>query len=127
MNKIMIVDDTAFMRDMLKNIVIEGGYEVVCEAVNGLEAVRLYAHHQPDLVIMDITMPEMDGLTAVTEIIKQFPRAQIIMCSAMGQQMLVLSAIRAGAKDFVVKPFQKELILDAISGVMNKMKPINSL
>jgi two-component system chemotaxis response regulator CheY len=120
MIRVMIVDDAAFMRNMLKNYIIEAGFEVVCEATNGVEAIRLFAQHHPDIVTMDITMPDMDGVAAVTEIIKLHPTAKIIMCSAMGQQKMVLDAIVAGAKDFIVKPFQKERVLESINKVLDK-------
>jgi two-component system chemotaxis response regulator CheY len=120
MIKVMIVDDAAFMRNMLKNFINEGGFEVVCEATNGLEAIRLFAQHQPDIVTMDITMPDMDGVAAVTEIIRLHPTAKIIMCSAMGQQKMVLDAIVAGAKDFIVKPLLKERVLQSLHNVLDK-------
>jgi two-component system chemotaxis response regulator CheY len=122
MTKVMIVDDAGFMRNMLKNIVIEAGFEVVCEAKDGLEAVKLYTQYHPDLVTMDITMPEMDGLEAVMSILKVYPDAKIIMCSALGQQKKVLDAIRAGAKDFLVKPFERERVIESMLSVLNKMK-----
>lgn len=116
--KILIVDDAAFMRMMLKNILTQNGYEVTGEASNGLEAVTLYKELKPDLVTMDITMPEMDGITAVKEIKKIDPEAKIIMCSAMGQQAMVIESIQAGAKDFVVKPFQPDRVLEAVKKVL---------
>lgn len=116
--KILIVDDAAFMRMMLKNILSQNGYEIVGEASNGLEAVNLYKELKPDLVTMDITMPEMDGITAVKEIKKIDPEAKIIMCSAMGQQAMVIESIQAGAKDFVVKPFQPDRVLEAVRKVL---------
>jgi two-component system chemotaxis response regulator CheY len=122
MTKVMIVDDASFMRNMLKNIMIEGGFEVVCEAANGLKAIHLFTLYHPDIVTMDITMPDMNGVQAVTEIMKQHPEAKIIMCSAIGQQKLVLDAIRAGAKDFIVKPFQKDRVLESILNVLKKVK-----
>jgi two-component system chemotaxis response regulator CheY len=122
MTKVMIVDDAAFMRNMLKNIINEGGFRVVCEAANGLEAIHLFAKHHPDIVMMDITMPDMDGVTAVTEIIRLHPTARIIMCSAMGQQKTVLDAIRAGAKDFIVKPFQKDRVLQSVLNVLKQVR-----
>ena len=106
MAKILIVDDAAFMRMMIKDILTKNGYEVVAEAANGVEAVELYKSHQPDLVTMDITMPEMDGIEAVKQIKAVNPAAKVIMCSAMGQQSMVMDAIKAGANDFIVKPFQ---------------------
>ncbi|MCX7795028.1 MAG: response regulator [bacterium] len=116
--KILIVDDAAFMRMMLKNILTQNGYEVAGEASNGLEAVTLYKELKPDLVTMDITMPEMDGITAVREIKKIDPEAKIIMCSAMGQQAMVIESIQAGARDFVVKPFQPDRVLEAVKKVL---------
>jgi len=116
--KILIVDDAAFMRMMLKNILSQNGYEIAGEASNGLEAVNLYKELKPDLVTMDITMPEMDGITAVKEIKKIDPEAKIIMCSAMGQQAMVIESIQAGAKDFIVKPFQPDRVLEAVRKVL---------
>ncbi len=116
--KILIVDDAAFMRMMLKNILSQNGYEIAGEASNGLEAVTLYKELKPDLVTMDITMPEMDGITAVKEIKKIDPEAKIIMCSAMGQQAMVIESIQAGAKDFIVKPFQPDRVLEAVRKVL---------
>lgn len=118
--KILIVDDAAFMRMMIKNIVTKSGYEVVGEAENGAVALELYKTHKPDLVTMDITMPEMDGIQAVKAIRSHDPNANIIMCSAMGQQAMVMEAIQAGAKDFIVKPFQQDRILQAIERVLNR-------
>ena len=114
MAKVLIVDDAAFMRMMLKDILQKGDYEVVGEAENGQRAVELYKELNPDLVTMDITMPEMDGITALKEIRALDPKAVVIMCSAMGQQTLVIDAIGAGARDFIVKPFQPERVLEAI-------------
>lgn len=116
--RILIVDDAAFMRMMLKDILTRNGYEIAAEAENGLRAVELYREVRPDAVTMDITMPEMDGITAVKEIKKLDPGAKIIMCSAMGQQLMVMEAIQAGAKDFVVKPFQQERVLQALGKVL---------
>ncbi|MEQ6387837.1 response regulator [Bacillaceae bacterium S4-13-58] len=113
-DKILIVDDAAFMRMMIKDILTKNGYEVVGEAQDGVQAVEKYSELKPDLVTMDITMPEMDGITALKEIKKKFPDAKIIMCSAMGQQAMVIDAIQAGAKDFIVKPFQADRVLEAI-------------
>ncbi|NHN31044.1 response regulator [Paenibacillus agricola] len=119
MAKIIITDDAAFMRRMLNTVVTDLGHEVVAEAANGLEAIALYKVLRPDLVMMDITMPEMDGILAVQHIIKHDPRARIIMCSAMGQIGMVKAAIDSGARDFLVKPFQKERIEEAIGKVLN--------
>ncbi|MFW6029657.1 MAG: response regulator [Halanaerobiales bacterium] len=113
--KIMVVDDAAFMRLTLKNMIEEAGYEIAAEAANGAEAVDKYFEIKPDLVTMDITMPEKDGITALKEIIAADSSANIIMCSAMGQQGMVLDAIKAGAKDFIVKPFNKERIHEALT------------
>jgi len=112
---IMIVDDAAFMRMMLKDILTKNGFTVIGEAENGALAVEKYRDLQPNLTIMDITMPEMDGLQAVKEIRKQDSKARIIMCSAMGQQSMVIEAIQSGAKDFVVKPFQAERVVEAVT------------
>lgn len=116
--RILIVDDAAFMRMMVKNILVKEGYEVVGEAENGVQAVEKYKELTPDLVTMDITMPEMDGISAVKEIMKTNPKAKVVMCSAMGQQAMVIDAIQAGAKDFIVKPFQPDRVIDAISKVL---------
>ena len=118
--RILIVDDAAFMRMMIKNIITKNGYEVIGEAENGQVAVELYKQHKPDLVTMDITMPEMNGIEGVKAICGIDPDANIIMCSAMGQQAMVMEAIQAGAKDFVVKPFQQDRILQAIERVLTR-------
>ncbi|UKS27103.1 response regulator [Paenibacillus sp. HWE-109] len=117
-NRIIIVDDAAFMRAILKDVLISLGYEVAGEASNGQEAVQLYKRIKPDLVTMDITMPEMDGITALKEIISYNPEARVIMCSAMGQQKMVVDSIQAGAKDFVVKPYNKERIAEAVERIL---------
>lgn len=114
-DSIMIVDDAAFMRMMLKDILTKNGFSVVGEAENGAVAVEKYKELQPNLTIMDITMPEMDGLQAVKEIRKLDSKARVIMCSAMGQQSMVIEAIQSGAKDFVVKPFQAERVVEAVT------------
>lgn len=111
---ILIVDDAAFMRMMIKDIVTRNGYEVVGEAQNGIEALEKYLKFKPDLVTMDITMPEKDGISAVKDIMAADSTARVIMCSAMGQQALVMDAIKAGARDFLVKPFKAERVLQAI-------------
>jgi two-component system chemotaxis response regulator CheY len=115
MAKIMIVDDAAFMRKMIKQMLMELGHEVVAEASNGVEAIKVYERIKPDLVTLDITMPDMDGIQAAKEIRKIDPKAVIIMCSAMGQKTMIVEAIQAGAKDFVVKPFQKDRVHSAIT------------
>jgi two-component system chemotaxis response regulator CheY len=113
-HRVMLVDDASFMRMMLKNILVGSGYEVIGEAENGAKAVEQYKSLKPDLVIMDIIMPEMGGIDAVREIVKVNPSAKILMCSSMGQQSLVVEAIQAGAKDFIVKPFQPSNVLEAV-------------
>lgn len=114
-NRVLIVDDAAFMRMMLKDILTKNGYVVVGEAENGIAAVNKYKELRPDLVTMDITMPEQDGITALKEIRKFDTNAKIIMCSAMGQQAMVIDSIQAGARDFIVKPFQPDRVLEAVA------------
>lgn len=114
MAKVLIVDDAAFMRMMIKDILEKNGFEITGEASNGLKAVELYKKERPDVVTMDITMPDMDGIEAVKAIKEFDPTAKVIMCSAMGQQTMVMDAIKAGAKDFIVKPFQADRVLEAI-------------
>ena len=114
MPSVLIADDAAFMRMMLKNVLTEAGYEVVGEAENGAVAVSRYRELSPDLTTMDITMPEMDGLAALKEIRAGDPAARVVMCSAMGQQSMVIESIQAGAKDFIVKPFQPDRVLEAV-------------
>ncbi len=113
-NRILVVDDAAFMRMMIKEILTKNGYVVVGEASDGVQAVEKYKELKPDLVTMDITMPEMDGIQALKEIRKIDGAAKIIMCSAMGQQAMVIDAIQAGARDFIVKPFQADRVIEAI-------------
>lgn len=115
---ILLVDDAAFMRMMLKDILTKSGYNVVGEAENGIQAVEKYTELKPNLVVMDITMPEMDGIQAAKAIKNADPNALIIMCSAMGQQAMVIEAIQAGAKDFIVKPFQPDRVLEAVKKVI---------
>ena len=111
---ILICDDAAFMRMMVKDILTKGGYNVVGEAENGAVAVQKYNELKPDLVTMDITMPEMDGIQALKKIKQADPSANVIMCSAMGQQAMVIESIQSGAKDFIVKPFQADRVLEAV-------------
>ncbi|MDD5747536.1 MAG: response regulator [Actinomycetota bacterium] len=111
---VLIVDDALFMRMMIRDILTKDGFEIVGEAENGVEAVKKYAELNPDLVTMDIVMPEMDGIEAVRNIIKNDPGAKILMCSAMGQQPMVVEALEAGAKDFIIKPFQPAKVLEAV-------------
>lgn len=113
-NRILIVDDAAFMRMMIRDILSKNGYEVCGEANDGVQAIEKYKELKPDLITMDITMPEMDGIQALKEIKKLEPSAKVIMCSAMGQQAMVIDAIQAGAKDFIVKPFQSDRVIEAI-------------
>ncbi len=115
---ILICDDAAFMRMMIKDILTKNGYNVAGEAENGLKAVEKFKEVNPDLVLMDITMPEMDGIQALKEIKKADPGALVIMCSAMGQQAMVIESIQAGAKDFIVKPFQAERVIEAVKKVV---------
>lgn len=116
--RILITDDALFMRVTLKNILTQNGYEVVGEAQNGAEAVKLYGELKPDLVTMDITMPEMDGLEALKKIKEADPGATVVMCTAMGQKNMVVEAIQNGAKDFIVKPFQPERVLEAVGKLL---------
>ncbi|MGB4250073.1 MAG: response regulator [Limnochordia bacterium] len=111
---VLIVDDTAFMRMTLRNVIEKNGYQVVGEAADGEEAIALYRELQPDLVTMDITMPKMDGITAIKEIMRIDPQAKIIVCSAMGQKPMVIEALSAGAKDFLVKPFDAERVVESL-------------
>jgi len=115
---ILICDDAAFMRMMIKDILSKNGYTVAGEAENGAKAVEKYAEVKPDLVLMDITMPEMDGIQALKKIKEADPAANVIMCSAMGQQAMVIEAIQSGAKDFIVKPFQADRVLEAVKKVV---------
>lgn len=115
---ILICDDAAFMRMMIKDVLTKNGYNVVGEAENGLKAVEKYKEVNPDLVLMDITMPEMDGIQALKEIKALDSGAFVIMCSAMGQQAMVIESIQAGAKDFIVKPFQAERVIEAVKKVV---------
>jgi two-component system, chemotaxis family, chemotaxis protein CheY len=111
--KILVVDDAAFMRMRCSKLLTDNGYDVV-EAENGLDAIAKYKASKPDAVLLDITMPEMDGLTALKEIRKVDPEAQVAMVTAMGQQSMIMDAIKSGAKDFVVKPFQPDRVLAAV-------------
>ena len=115
---ILICDDAAFMRMMIKDILTKNGYNIVGEAENGAKAVEKYAELKPDLVLMDITMPEMDGIEALNKIKAADANASIIMCSAMGQQAMVIESIQSGAKDFIVKPFQADRVLEAVQKVV---------
>jgi len=114
---VLIVDDTAFMRMTLKNILEHNGFEIVGEGADGVQAVELYQKLSPSLVTMDITMPNMDGISAIKEIVKNDAEAKIIVVSAMGQKSLVIDALNAGAKDFVVKPFKPDRVAEALNKV----------
>lgn len=115
--RILVVDDACFMRMMIKDILQKNSFEIAGEASDGLDAVEKYKETNPDIVIMDITMPNMDGLQALIELKKVDPNAKVIMCSAMGQESMVIDAIKSGAADFIVKPFQADRILKAIQRV----------
>ncbi len=115
---VLVCDDAIFMRTMIADILQQSGFEVIGEAETGVQAIEKYQQLQPDLVTMDIVMPDMGGIDAVREITKLDPNARILMCSAMGQQALVVEAIQAGAKDFVVKPFQPSRVLEAVQRVL---------
>jgi two-component system, chemotaxis family, chemotaxis protein CheY len=114
MARVLVVDDAAFMRKMVSDALAKGGHEVVGEAGNGVEAISQFQALKPDLVTLDITMPEKDGLAALAEIMAADPSAKVVMCSALGQESKVLEAIKLGAKDFVVKPFQPDRVIDAV-------------
>lgn len=118
MAKILCVDDAAFMRMMIKNTLTQNGYSDVYEAADGAQAVEKYMEIRPDLVIMDITMPNMDGLEALKAIKAKDPNANVVMCSAMGQEAMVVDAIKAGAKDFIVKPFKPDRIVKTVSSII---------
>jgi two-component system chemotaxis response regulator CheY len=117
MAKVLVVDDAAFMRVRAAKVLQDNGHEVL-QAENGADAVRQYTQHQPDAVLMDITMPEMDGLAALKEIKKLDPTARVAMVTAMGQQAIVMEALKAGAKDFVLKPFQPDRVLGALQKLL---------
>ncbi len=116
---VLVCDDATFMRRILKDILMKHGYEIAGEAGNGTEAIARYKQLKPDLVTMDITMPDMNGIEAVKQIRAFDPNAKIVMCSAMGQKVLVLEAIQAGASDFIVKPFRAEQVMEALHKVMS--------
>lgn len=115
---ILICDDAAFMRMMIKDILTKNGYGIAGEAENGLKAVEKFNETKPELVLMDITMPEMDGIQALKKIKEADADAKVIMCSAMGQQAMVIESIQSGAKDFIVKPFQADRVLEAVKKVI---------
>ena len=114
MARILVVDDAAFMRRMVIDVLQGGGHEVIGEAANGNEALQRYQELRPDVMTLDITMPEKDGLSALADIMAADPSAKVVMCSALGQESKVLEAIKLGAKDFVVKPFQPARVIEAV-------------
>jgi len=116
--RILVCDDSAFMRMMLKKVLIDNGHEIVGEAGDGMEAVQLYRQHKPDLITMDITMPKMDGIQAVVHIHEENPLARIIMVTALGQRAIITDALKAGASDFIVKPFDEEEVIAMIKKVL---------
>ena len=116
---VLIVDDLTFIKMVLKDLVEKAGFRVVGEASDGEEALRLFEEKRPDVVLMDITMPKMDGLTALQRILDKDPEAKVIMCSALGQQRLILQAIQLGAKDFIVKPFRPERVIGSIKKTLD--------
>lgn len=118
MAKILLVDDAAFMRKVIKDTLSKSGYTDLYEAVDGVDAIEKFKELSPDLVIMDITMPNMDGLEALKTIRTNDPNANIVMCSAMGQETMVIDAIRSGAKDFIVKPFKAERVLKTVTSII---------
>lgn len=118
MAKILIVDDAAFMRMAIRKMVEAHGHAVIAEAENGVEAVKLSLEYKPDVILLDITMPEMNGVDALKKIKELEPTAKCIICSAMGQQAMVAQAIQYGAKDFIVKPFEEDRLIAAIDRVM---------
>ena len=118
--RVLVVDDAIFMRNMIKDIFSSGGFEVVGEATHGIEAVQKYKDLKPDLTTMDIVMPYKSGIEATREIIKADPKAVVIICSALGQESLVMEAIEAGAADFIVKPFRAEDVLAVVKKVMGE-------
>ncbi|WP_303721453.1 response regulator [Malonomonas rubra] len=119
MKQVLIVDDALFMRNLLRDIFEGAGWTVVAEAEDGFQAVEQFQALQPDLVTMDIVMPRMGGIDAMRRILQDFPEARIVMCSALGQERMVMEAINAGAMDFIVKPFQDQQVLDVVARVCN--------
>lgn len=118
MAKILLVDDAAFMRMMLKNTLSQAGYTDLIEAEDGVKSVEAYTAEKPDLVFMDITMPNKDGLETLKEIKAMDPGATVVMCSAMGQETMVMDSIKSGAKDFIVKPFKPERVLSTVKKIL---------
>jgi two-component system chemotaxis response regulator CheY len=118
--RVLIADDAAFMREMLRDILTEGGFEIAAEAIDGNEAIELFQEHSPDLVMLDIVMPRKSGLEALKEITSMNPSACVVMCSALGQETLVMDALEAGARDFIVKPFKPEKVIDVVGKALEK-------
>jgi two-component system chemotaxis response regulator CheY len=118
MAKILVVDDAEFLRLRISNMLTEDGHEVL-ESENGVQAVKMYQGETPDIVLMDITMPEMDGLTALKEIRSHDPKAKVVMLTALGQESIVLEAIKSGAKDFIVKPFERDRVITSINKLLS--------
>ncbi len=118
--RVLVVDDLPFMRRLLREVLTEAGFTVVAEAADGRQALAAFTQYQPDLVVLDITMPVMDGITALQRILALDPRARVVMCSALGEQEMILRAIRLGAKDFVVKPFRPERVVTAVEKVLRR-------
>jgi len=116
--KILVVDDAIFMRSLIRDIFARSPFVIAGEAENGLEAIEMYKELRPDITTMDIVMPEVDGITALKEIMKFDPQAKVIMCSALGQESLIAESIEAGAKDFIVKPFQPNKVLKVVRSVL---------
>jgi len=120
MARVLIADDASFMRQMIREIIEPEGYEVVGEATNGIEAVEQFEELSPDVVTMDIVMPKRSGIDAVKSILASHPDAQVVMCSALGQETLAMEALQAGAKDFIVKPFKPDIVLETLARVLDK-------
>ena len=120
MTRVLIADDASFMRQMIRDIIEPEGFEVVAEAGDGMDAVEMFEEHRPDIVTMDIVMPKKSGIEAVKNIIALDPSAKIVMCSALGQEALVMEALQAGARDYVVKPFKPEAVLETLRKIAEK-------
>jgi two-component system chemotaxis response regulator CheY len=116
----LVADDASFMREMIREILEPEGFEVVAEAGDGVEAVEMWKQHHPDIVTMDIVMPKKSGIEAVKSIVELDPGAKIVMCSALGQEALVMEALRAGAKDFIVKPFKPDVVVSTLRKILEK-------
>lgn len=120
LTRVLVCDDSAFMRMMLKKILIENGYDIVAEASDGKQAVQLFRQHNPDIITMDITMPKMDGIEAVKIIHEENPLARIVMVTAIGQRAVIMEALKAGASDFIVKPFDSDKVLATIKKILEQ-------